>query len=225
MKPHVYPVHLAISNAFIVQHERTILVDAGQPGNARTILRRLERQGIESRDVSLILLTHGHIDHFGSAAQLKELTGAPIAIHADDADNLRAGRNPPLHPTCLLGHLMRPMLQNQQLPSLEPDLLIDESFQLDAFGVAGTIMHTPGHSAGSISLLLDGGACLAGDLMIGGILGGYVAARRPGLPYFLDDREQNVASIHRLMEQSLKQVHVGHGGPLDPDAIRRRFSV
>jgi glyoxylase-like metal-dependent hydrolase (beta-lactamase superfamily II) len=225
MKPHVFQVRLAISNTFIVQHERTILVDAGQPGNARTILGRLERQGIEPREVSLILLTHGHIDHYGSAAELRELTGAPIAVHPADADNLRAGRNPPLHPACLLGHAMRPVFQNLQVPPLEPDILIDEKFRLEAFGVPGQIIPTPGHSAGSISVLLEGGECLAGDLMMGGMLGGYVCVRRPGLPYFLDDREQNIASIRRLLEHPLKLVHVGHGGPLEPAAIRRRFQA
>ena len=120
---------------------------------------------------------------------------------------------------------MRPVFQNQKVPPLEPDILIDETFRLDSFGVAGQIIATPGHSTGSICVLLDGGECLAGDLMMGGTLGGYMFGRRPGLPYFLDDREQNLASIRRLLEHPLKLVHVGHGGPLEPDAIRQRFEA
>jgi glyoxylase-like metal-dependent hydrolase (beta-lactamase superfamily II) len=95
---------------------------------------------------------------------------------------------------------------------------------LDVFGVAGRILATPGHTAGSISVLLDEGDLLAGDLLMGGFLGGYVQERTPGLTYFIDDLEQNLASIRTVLELPITTVFVGHGGPLDPVQIRRWFA-
>ncbi len=141
MASRVLAIRLFMSNVFVVQQERTIIVDSGSAGNAKTIVERLHRHGIRPDEVSLILLTHGHVDHFGSAAELKRLTGAPIAIHAADAGALRMGHNPPLHPTCAFGRFLKPILDwTQRVEPFEPDLLIDESTRLDVYGVAGRIL-------------------------------------------------------------------------------------
>ncbi len=58
-----------------------VLLDTGFPGDAGRIRRVMERAGVGPRDVRAILLTHGHLDHAGSAAELKEWTGAPIYAH------------------------------------------------------------------------------------------------------------------------------------------------
>jgi len=224
MRPHIYPVRMLISNAFIVQFEQAaIVVDTGLPGHGPTILDRLALHGLAPQDVKLILLTHGHADHMGSAAELKAATGAPIAIHPADAAQLRAGRNSLLTPACLTARLVHPLVQHRQAPPCEPDILLEEGQRLDQFGMPGRIMHTPGHSAGSVSVLLDGGQTLIGDLLLGGYLGGYLFDRRPGLPYFIDNREQLLASVRRVLAEHLTTVFVGHGGPLKPDAMRRRF--
>lgn len=224
--PRVVPIKLLMSNLFVVQQQRTVIIDAGSPGNGRSILRILERHGIGPDEVSLILLTHGHVDHFGSALELKRATGAPIAIHAADAHALRLGHNPPLQPTCLFARLLQPYLNwTQHTEPFEPDLLIDENTRLDVFGVSGRILLTPGHTAGSISVLLSNGELVAGDLLMGGMLGGYLSERNPGLTYFIDDLAQNLASIASVLELPLTTIHVGHGGPLDPERVRKCFGT
>lgn len=64
-------------------------MDTGNPGRPDRILARLAECGVAPGDMRLILLTHGHVDHFGSAAELCERTGAPVAIHALDAEAVR----------------------------------------------------------------------------------------------------------------------------------------
>ncbi len=88
---------------------------------------------------------------------------------------------------------------------------------------------TPGHTSGSVSVWLpqsgpDGqGELIAGDLLMGGGLGGLVARRQPRLPYFYDDEAITRQSIDKILSLPVTRVFVGHGGPLDATAIRRVF--
>src|SRR4030043_1045076 len=90
---------LGRANAFIVRGKRPIVVDTGYPGSAPAIIEKLKENGIDPKSVSLILITHGHADHFGNAAELKKLTGAPVAVHKLDAEALIKGEDAPPQPT------------------------------------------------------------------------------------------------------------------------------
>lgn len=205
---------MLISSAYLMCGQRVVVVDTGIPGSGGRVLRLLRKIGRQPNDVSLILLTHGHLDHFGAALELREATGAPVAIHPLDGHALRAGRNPPLVPRGLAGRMMRPFFQHQQIAPLEPDILIEAGNSLRPFGIDAEVIHTPGHTPGSISVLHASGDLIAGDLLIGGYLGGHVLRSRPRLPYFLDDLAQLRASVMRMCELQITRVHVGHGGPI-----------
>jgi glyoxylase-like metal-dependent hydrolase (beta-lactamase superfamily II) len=64
-------------------------MDTGNPGKADLILERLAGYSVAPHDVRLILITHWHVDHFGSASALRERTGAPVTIHARDVEAVR----------------------------------------------------------------------------------------------------------------------------------------
>jgi hydroxyacylglutathione hydrolase len=63
-----------------------MLVDAGAPNKAKDILKALERLAVEAEEIQLLLITHGHWDHIGSATEIKETTGAKIAMHQAEKD-------------------------------------------------------------------------------------------------------------------------------------------
>ena len=84
----VVQISLGWANAFVIKGKRPVLVDTGLPGNAPVIIDKLHYNGIDPDWLSLILITHGHADHFGSAAELKKQTGAPVAVHKLDAEAL-----------------------------------------------------------------------------------------------------------------------------------------
>lgn len=218
----ITPIRLRLSNAYLVQGDRPILVDTGSPGDTPAILRALREHGVEPQDLALILHTHGHSDHCGSTADLRHLYPIPTAIHAADAHMLRAGRNDRLIPTSLSARLMRPLIK-PTFPAVAADMLIEGELRLDPFGIAGGVIVTPGHTAGSVSVILDDGAAIVGDIMMGGALGGALFPGRPGYHYFAEDLRLVRASIKQLLSLALKVVYVGHGGPLRPEAIAKRF--
>jgi len=211
------------TNVFLIRgHEGCILVDTGLPGQADLILERLAAHGVAPADVRLILITHGHADHFGSAAALRERTAAPVAVHARDAEAVRRGTNPPetLRPTSwLVRFLMRvPAFRfPAHAPACEPDVLFEDEWRLDEAGLrhyrfAGRVLPTPGHTPGSASLLLDSGEAIAGDMVMG-FMG------RPRPPFVAWDLKQNWESLGRLLALSPRLTYLGHGGPFRPEAL------
>jgi glyoxylase-like metal-dependent hydrolase (beta-lactamase superfamily II) len=229
------------TNAFLIRGKTgCVLVDTGNPGKADRILERLAGHGVAPDDICLILLTHGHTDHFGSAVELRERTGAPVAIHALDADAVRQGIHQPdsLQPTRrLIAPLVRiSALRNlvvpERAPAFEPDIVFEGEWRLDEYtstlqrgsgqaslsvgDVAGRVIPTPGHTPGSVSVLLDSGQAIVGDMVIGGFL---KLLRQPRLPIIAWDLERNWESLCRLLDLSPRIVYVGHGGPFKAEDL------
>jgi hydroxyacylglutathione hydrolase len=221
-EPAVVPIRLGIVSAFLISGgDAAVLVDTGFRGSQGRILKAASAAGIEPEHISLIVLTHGHSDHFGSAAPLRRRTGAPIAIHTLDAHAMRQGANPPLRPMTGLGRLLLPVARIGELRAdpAEPDILLDGDLDLAAYGVDGRLIHTPGHTPGSMSVVLPGGDVIVGDLLMGGL----VRPHRPDYPFVGDDRAAIDESIGRILDLAPRRILTSHGGPLDPAAVQRRF--
>jgi hydroxyacylglutathione hydrolase len=169
----IIPLRLGILNSFIIKGKRAMLVDTGYPGNGDKILRHLERNHISPGDLSLIILTHGHIDHHGSAEELRSAVGAPVAIHRADAEHLEKGLNSLGYPIGFAGWVIITLVGPRNEVSAKafiPDILIDGEKNLSAFGVEGMVIPTPGHTEGSTSVILPGGEAIVGDLVMEGFL-------------------------------------------------------
>lgn len=217
-------IKLSFSNAYLVQDRHTVLVDTGMPGEERKILQAAAKAGIQAGDIRLILHTHGHVDHAGSTAALAKMLGLPTAVHRADEALLHAGRMNPLKPLRLEARMIRPLV-DKPFPPSAPDLLVDETTDLAESGIEGRILGTPGHTAGSISLLLPNGEAIVGDVMMGGFIGGNLLGSRPNYHYFADDLTAVRQSIHALLAAGVKTFYVGHGGPLARDAVTRAFAI
>lgn len=214
----VHPVRLGIANAYIVRQEGTILVDTGAPGNETAILEAAKGLGIAPEDIQLILLTHGHGDHAGSARRLRERTGSKVAVHRDDVEQLRHGNQGTLRATCLTGRLLGPFFGGKKAlyPPLEPDIVIGDSLDLRPFGVDGTVVPTPGHTPGSVSIFLANGEALVGDLIFPSI-----PSEKPCLPFWADDPDEVKRSIGIIRARRPGKVYTGHGGPFSGEDIEK----
>ena len=210
--PSVVPIKLGIVKSFIIKGEKTVIIDTGYPGNGNKILHNLQENSIKPEDISLIVITHGHIDHYGSAEELRKLTGAPIAIHRADAEYLEKGINYIGTPVDLFGRVTKSLfIRTDEFvsKSLKVDIVFDDEVDLLEFGIDGRIINTPGHTDGSVSLILSGREAIVGDLIMGGILFRGV----PRYPLFVSDISKLRESIKRVIQLSPKIIYPSHGGP------------
>ncbi|MBM4445732.1 MAG: MBL fold metallo-hydrolase [Chloroflexi bacterium] len=219
----VIQIPLGRANVFVIRGKRAVLVDTGFPGSAPAIINSLTRNGIEPGWVSLILITHGHSDHFGSAAEMKKQTGAPVAVHQLDAEVLKKGQDSSLSPTGAIGRFFLSLMAKRgpaTAPPVKPDIIIENEMDLNKFGVDGKVIHTPGHTPGSLSVILPSGEVIVGDLIMRGI----VRFWQPNYPLFADNMFQLKESIKLILRKKPVKIFCTHGGPFDPKAVLRKFS-
>jgi len=199
----VYKVDgLRAANVYLVAiDDGLLLVDTGMPGNAKRIVAFIESIGCHAADLRYIVLTHCDIDHIGSVARLKELTGAKVAIHELDgpvlAGQQRSQKGGPL--AAVFGRLFR-------IRHVVPDLLLKDG---DVVGGL-TVIHVPGHTAGSIVLVREDGVVFSGDALLSDNDGQV----RPPRPRLALDRVQAQTSAERIEALPTKLLCTGHGAPV-----------
>lgn len=213
-------------NCFLIQGtDGCILVDTGLPGSEARIGKALKKNGLTFSDIKLIVITHAHVDHAGNAACIRELTGAPIVAHEGDLKHYMREVPMTYCPTGRFATWFKASgLISQPYTAFRPDLLLrdDEVLDISHYGVSGVVKHTPGHTAGSITVEMGTMDAMVGDLVASGILiGGIIRIRRPIRPPFEDDPHAVAAELQRLIDSGMKCFHMGHGGPLDADEVQQ----
>ena len=142
------------TNCYIVGSESTgegAIIDPGD--EAKVILRSVKDLSL---DIKLIILTHGHWDHTGALKEVKQATGAKVAMHGDDAESLHK------QPSAEKGFFY-------PTPP-EPDWLLKDGDKIDIGDLHFTVLHTPGHSPGGICILGDG-VIFSGDTLFDSSIG------------------------------------------------------
>ncbi|NLR61775.1 MBL fold metallo-hydrolase [Chitinophaga polysaccharea] len=216
---------LGMINSFVIRGtEKHILVDSGVPGSEDKILSQLKSHGIDKKDIGLIIITHGHIDHFGSAAALKQKLSVPVLTHELDAVALRTGKSmaETLKPNKRYWNILKRKLIRDKAIPCEPDIILegDCSYDLHEWGVNGKVIHTPGHTPGSLSIILADGNAIIMDLASSGILlGGMMLYARMKHPPFHDDFPTLKRSIEKVLVEKADKFYLGHGGPVSRDNL------
>ena len=217
----VIPISLGMVKSFLLsgKGEELVLVDAGNPGDGSKIIKQVEEAGCRANDISLIVLTHGHRDHVGGLAKLEEELSARVIIHNQDSLALTEGKEPGTQPTRFLGRLFKLFIPegSPPSPSEEPEIIEEDRVSLKGFGIDGEIIHTPGHTRGSLAVVSEGGAAVIGDLVMGRflVLGG------ASIPVFAEEQEQLNDSIRRVLSYNPEVIYTSHAGPFEREDLER----
>jgi glyoxylase-like metal-dependent hydrolase (beta-lactamase superfamily II) len=172
-----------------------LLVDLGWPGTMGRMQASLNRMGVSLKEIRYGLATHYHIDHAGLAQELKQ-AGVPILVL-----DVQVSAIP------LMKRWIKPQDQYVDI-TLHDNVTIsfaESRSVLERIGIPGEILHTPGHSEDSISLLLDDGSVFTGDLTQPAFIG-------------VEDSAVVLASWRLLRERGATRVYPGHGPVWEMDA-------
>ena len=191
-----------------------ILVDSGMPGEFNKFSNGLKDLNIDPKEIKAMVITHTHWDHIGCAKMIKDLTGAKVIVQKHEKEILLNG-DPVIPPAVtlwgkILGALVKKMSKKFSIEPCEVDIVIgEEDYSLEEFGIKGKIIFTPGHSPGSISVLLDSGDAFVGDLAMNGL----PLTIGPGLPIFAEDLDAVKNSWRKLISTGVKKIFPAHGKP------------
>ena len=188
------------ASAYLILFEgEAALIDAGADPDARALIANLDPLLAEAgASLELLVLTHNHIDHVGGAAALKQRFGLEVVMHQADAPALEKGDI----------EATGADMYNTTVRPVEVDLEIEETvYPLELNGGRLTCLHTPGHTPGSISVLLerDGDRILFGQDIHG-----------PFLPRFNSDLDEWRLSMMKLLKLKCDVLCEGHFGVVEP---------
>ncbi len=221
----IIEIRSGINNCYILKDKGAIMIYGCPPKMKSTFLKRLKESSVDPEEIQLIVLTHGHFDHVGSAKEIQEITGAKIAIHERDRLDLERGFSSWPRGVTPWGKIssaiFKPLLKNKMIfPTVEADIILgDAELPLNQYGIPGRILHTPGHTPGSISVLLDSGQVFAGDLAFNR----FPFSFRPSLPLYAENIDLVKASWKKLINAGAKTVFPGHGKSFPVEVIEKHL--
>ena len=197
-------------NSFaLVQDDGSVtLVDTGLERAPARIVAGLEAIGKHPRDVTRIVLTHVHPDHAGGAAEMSRRTGAPVLVHPGDHGWARSGRITGSNDrSTRLGRLFS-RTGGAKIEAFEPGPPLEDGEVLPVSGGL-RVVHTPGHSPGHVSLLVEStGTLITGDAIFNfGRLGG----ARLSPAFLCSDFAMTKETAHRLGELEYDVAAFTHG--------------
>ena len=225
MEVKIVPIPVGFDTIYAVMGEGVILIDGGDPHKVTKLKEGIEKASIKPEEIRLIVLTHGHWDHIGSVKDIKDLTGARVLMHQKDMHFL--DETHPSQPPgfTLWGMVIIAFLKLYsrfiRIPAFEVDIVVgDEDFSLVEYGIPGKVVYTPGHSWGSVSVLLESGEAFVGDLAMNML----PMRLTPGLPPFGDDMQIVKKSWQKLMDMGIKTVYPAHGEPFPVEIMQKAIA-
>jgi len=217
----IYQILEGRSNSFLIKcGNNFILIDTGRKNSWKELTAKLD-EILGKNKLSGLILTHTHFDHAENANRLKNEYNCTIIVHESEADYLKYGNAPIPKGTNLITGIIvdtigKKVQSRYNYKSIDPDILVDENYNLSDFGFSAYIIHTPGHSKGSISIIIDDEIALVGDTLFG-------VVRNSIYPPFADDTETMIKSWKKLLETPCKLFLPGHGREIRRKLLEKEY--
>lgn len=200
--------YLTDTNSYLVKTNKGyILIDTGYSTTRKDLEKQLEDAGCTPENLKLILITHGHFDHTGNCAYLREKYSALIAMHKDDLQMVETGdmfynKNIIIR---TFGKILFFFLLRGSFEKFTPDILLEDKHDLTPYGFEAEIINLPGHSKGSIGILTTDNNLMCGDLLTN--------LKKPQKNTLIDNQEKLDASIEQIKNLEIDTIYPGHGKP------------
>lgn len=208
------------SNVFLVSKEnKQILVDSSVQRNFKRIYKRLKKMGISKIDY--LILTHSHFDHASNAGRIQTQYSAKVIIHQTEANFLSAGENPIPVGTNIITSIILRLMGNFFLLKFryEPcvaDILVNSAFQFQNFDSNISLIHTPGHTMGSMCLIIDDEIAIAGDTIFG-------IFKKSAFPPFAEDTALLFESWGKLLKTNCRCFLPSHGYAISRYHLKKEY--
>lgn len=210
------------SNVFLVsEKDRHVMVDTGTPPCYGAIQKALDAIAAEGGKLEALILTHAHFDHTANATKIITAFPMKLVAHRDDLSHFINGTSPDAQGTrpairFLTTILREPLSRMMRYSPLEIDLVVEDRFDLRPLGIDGYIIHTPGHTPGSVSVIVGEAIAIVGDAMFG-------VNKQSVFPPFALDVKTMVESWKALLDTNCTTFLPSHGSENSRDLLRQEY--
>ncbi|HPH95117.1 MAG TPA: MBL fold metallo-hydrolase [Anaerolineaceae bacterium] len=218
-------INLGLSRCFLLPcQDGYLLIDTSMAASKAAFLKALQGLNVTVPQIRWLLITHHHLDHVGFAEEILKESGARLIIHRAGVEQLKSGVMAPHRPVNRRMRLLSAMISaggRERLPALggrAEDVVIegDDDHLLASIGIEGRILHTPGHTRDSISVLLADGHAFVGDAASNSLHVLGTAYR----PFVLENPEQVKESWVKLKQAGARVFHPAHGAAFEVEKLK-----
>ncbi len=215
----IIKIRAGISNCYIIKNDKkSIMIDSGSKG-LNKIENIFRSNNIKYHDIGLIIVTHTHQDHVNLLKDLNKKIGAEILVHKDGEKYLKFGQSPKPKNANIFGKLVLLLNKfggNDKFKPVVPDTIITNDYYTNKFGFDMTIIHTPGHTNDSLTIIIDNKFAFVGDTLFN-IFPNTIS------PIFIDDPDKLKSSWKRLLDLKCNYYFPGHGDKISWEILKRNF--